>query len=265
MAEWIMDAGHGGSDPGAVSHGNVEKNYTLEAELYVAKRLKELGIPCDVTRTSDTTLDEVPRVLMVKDHAYCLSHHFNAGGGTGAEFIHSIYGDGKFEHILKDEFEKAGYPVRRVFCRRGSNGDYYYMHRRTGSCNTTIIEYDFVDGANADKIKDRAYREGMYECVVRAVCRQENVSYTSKLERVEEDMLEKAIVINAFPDMTFAEVLAARLKAPIYTRAALPKGKIAKEVYVVGGTKDGLQAKKFVMLTGADRFEVAKKVEEFLK
>ncbi|MEK3853452.1 M15 family metallopeptidase [Cytobacillus sp. FSL H8-0458] len=84
-------------------------------------------------------------------------------------------------------------------------------------------------------------------------------------KKEEDHMLEKAIVINAFPDFPFAEVLAARIKAPIYTRSALPKGKIAKEVYVVGGTKNGLQADKVISLTGADRFEVARAVENFLK
>jgi hypothetical protein len=78
-------------------------------------------------------------------------------------------------------------------------------------------------------------------------------------------VLEKAIVINAFPDFPFAESLATRIKAPIYVRGALPNGKIAKEVYVVGGNKDGLQADSFVMLTGKDRFEVAAAVNEFLK
>lgn len=177
MTDWINDAGHGGSDPGAVSKGNTEKNYTLEAELYVHKRLKELGIDNDVTRSSDVTLDENPRVNKVKNYKYCLSHHFNAGGGTGAEFIHSIYSDGKFESILAEEFKKAGYPVRRIFDRKGVSGDYYYIHRRTGACRTTIIEYDFVDGANSEKIKGKKYREGMYEAVVKAVCREEGKPY----------------------------------------------------------------------------------------
>jgi N-acetylmuramoyl-L-alanine amidase len=81
----------------------------------------------------------------------------------------------------------------------------------------------------------------------------------------EKKMLEKAIVIGGFPDMAFAEVLAARLKAPIYTRSALPAGKIAKEVYVAGGSTQGIQADKVISLTGKDRFAVARAVEEYLK
>ncbi|AND39631.1 peptidoglycan recognition family protein [Cytobacillus oceanisediminis] len=102
----------------------------------------------------------------------------------------------------------------------------------------------------------------------KAVIAKKPVAQASKpapKPKEDDDMLEKAIVINAFPDFAIAEVLAARIKAPIYTRSALPAGKVAKELYVVGGTKDGLQADKIVALTGKDRFEVAENVAKFLK
>ncbi|WP_077619755.1 N-acetylmuramoyl-L-alanine amidase [Bacillus sinesaloumensis] len=177
---WIQDAGHGGSDPGAVAEGNIEKVYTLEAALYVDKRLSELGIDSVLTRTSDATLNPTQRTSKVKGYRKCISHHFNAGGGSGVEAIHSIYSDGSFEKLLIEEFQKAGYPVRPrpVYTRKNSAGkDYYYMHRLTGNCRTTIIEYEFVDGPQFEKIKDKSYRDGMYECVVRAICCEEGMSY----------------------------------------------------------------------------------------
>nr|WP_309098496.1 N-acetylmuramoyl-L-alanine amidase [Fredinandcohnia onubensis] len=177
---WIQDAGHGGSDPGAVADGNTEKIYTLEAALYVDKRLAELAIASDLTRSSDVTINPEPRTSKVKKYRKCISHHFNAGGGSGVETIHSIYSNGSFEQILIEEFKKAGYPVRPrpVYTRKNSSGgDYYYMHRLTGNCRTTILEYEFVDGPQSEKIKDKSYREGMYECVVRAICREEGVNY----------------------------------------------------------------------------------------
>lgn len=175
---WIQDAGHGGGDPGAVAKGNIEKEYTLEAANYVDKRLREHGISSNVTRASDITLNPSPRTVKVKQYKKGISHHFNAGGGNGSEFIHSIHSNGKFDALLTEEFKQAGYPVRRTFTRKQSNGqDYYYMHRLTGSCRVTIVEYEFVDGANSEKIKDRIYREGMYECVVRAICREEGITY----------------------------------------------------------------------------------------
>jgi len=176
----INDAGHGGSDQGASANGNIEKEYTLEAALYVSKRLKELGLENDCTRTTDITLSDTDRVNMVKQHKHCISHHFNAGGGSGVETIHSIYSDGKFENLIIEEFKKAGYPIRPkpVFSKENSKGeDWYYMHRNTGSCKTTIVEYEFVDGLQSEKIKDKSYREGMYECVVRAACEFHGIEY----------------------------------------------------------------------------------------
>ncbi|THE13919.1 N-acetylmuramoyl-L-alanine amidase [Bacillus timonensis] len=177
---WIQDAGHGGSDPGAAKDSNIEKVFTLEAALYVNRRLSELGIASSLTRTGDVTLNPAPKTSKVKPYKKCISHHFNAGGGSGAETIHSIYSDGKFEKLLIEELKKAGYPVRPrpVYTRKNSSGgDYYYMHRLTGSCRTTILEYEFVDGPQSEKIKDKTYREGMYECVVRAICQEEGVHY----------------------------------------------------------------------------------------
>lgn len=185
MAKRVEDAGHGGRDPGAVANGNIEKNYTLEAALYVNRRLLEHGIDDECTRYKDETLDETPRVAKVKKYKKCNSHHFNGGGGSGVEVIVSIYSDKKYANYLIEEFRAAGYPVRPtpIFTKTGTDGrDYYFMHRRTGACETTIIEYDFVNGPQSEKIKDQKYREGMYECVVRAVCRDEGVAYKPLLQ-----------------------------------------------------------------------------------
>jgi hypothetical protein len=81
----------------------------------------------------------------------------------------------------------------------------------------------------------------------------------------EDDMLDKAILIGGFPDFAVAEVLAARISAPIYTRAAYPGGKVARELYVVGGSATGLQADRVINLSGKDRFAVAAAVNNFLK
>ncbi len=86
-----------------------------------------------------------------------------------------------------------------------------------------------------------------------------------KKPKEEDDMLDKAILIGGFPDFAVAEVLAGRIKAPIYTREAYPGGKVTKELYVVGGSTAGLQADKVINLTGKDRFAVAAAVDKFLK
>ncbi|PKR78381.1 hypothetical protein CEY16_01085 [Halalkalibacillus sediminis] len=189
MRQWIQDAGHGGIDPGAVVHGQQEKEWNLEASIYVNERLKELGYHSTLTRGSDKSLSNQQRTTITKRYPKGISHHFNAGGGKGAEFIHSIHSDGKFEKLLEEEFKKAGYPFRRTFSKRyaeHSNKDYYFMHRETGACRVTIVEYDFLDGPNRNKLKSESYRKGMYECVVRAVVREEKGSFN--IPYVEENV-----------------------------------------------------------------------------
>lgn len=83
----VIDAGHGGSDPGAVGNGITEKDYTLKISQYMADRLRDLGADVTLTRNIDETLsptDRVNRVLNAygdsKD-VVVISNHINAGGG----------------------------------------------------------------------------------------------------------------------------------------------------------------------------------------
>lgn len=85
----VIDAGHGGSDPGAVSGTSLEKDYTLLISKYIYDRLKEMGIPVYITRDKDITLNPTDRVNEVlkafgnnKD-VVVISNHLNAGGANG--------------------------------------------------------------------------------------------------------------------------------------------------------------------------------------
>lgn len=85
----IVDAGHGGSDPGAIGNGLYEKDLNLQAAQYMYKRLQELGISASITRDEDITLSRQERIdsafTFGKDPDVILvSNHINAGGG---EFI----------------------------------------------------------------------------------------------------------------------------------------------------------------------------------
>lgn len=82
----VVDAGHGGEDPGAVYGGLREKDLNLKAANYMYQRLKDLGIPVAITRDTDKTLTRDERVgTMVNSFGpgrdvLVLSNHINSGG-----------------------------------------------------------------------------------------------------------------------------------------------------------------------------------------
>ena len=84
----ILDPGHGGDDPGTISNGIVEKDYTLKISEYIHNRLDELGIPNEMSRTTDETLDSNSRPERIQsfygngEDVIVVSNHINAGGHT---------------------------------------------------------------------------------------------------------------------------------------------------------------------------------------
>ena len=85
----VVDAGHGGNDPGVSGNGIIEKDYNLKIANYIYNRLKELGLPVTITRNTDITLSPTDRVNKIlnaygnNSDVIVLSNHLNAGG---AEF-----------------------------------------------------------------------------------------------------------------------------------------------------------------------------------
>jgi N-acetylmuramoyl-L-alanine amidase len=177
--ELIIDPGHGGKDPGGVSRFGHEKDYTLKISLYQYDRFKELGVPVAITRASDVDLGEEARVAAVKNSGakYCISNHLNAGGGDRAEVVHSIYDDGKLANAIKAQLLAVGQTTVKVYFRKGPNGqDYYYMHRRTGTVATNIVEYCFIDN-ETDFTHFNNNWEAYAEAVVKAYCTHTGRAY----------------------------------------------------------------------------------------
>ena len=90
----VIDAGHGGSDPGAVANNLLEKDLTLKVSNYMYNRFKELGIPVSITRDGDKTLSPEERVNIIlgkygnDSNIILISNHINAGGVNGQNVTH---------------------------------------------------------------------------------------------------------------------------------------------------------------------------------
>ena len=88
----VVDAGHGGVDPGAVFGDLQEKDFTLEAARYMANRFNELGVPVKLTRDADETLPKAERIKRIlnafgnRNDVILISNHINAGGGEVSNY-----------------------------------------------------------------------------------------------------------------------------------------------------------------------------------
>lgn len=182
----VIDAGHGGSDPGAVNNAITEKDYTLKISDYMKKRFDELKVPSYLVRTSDVTLDPDQRIARIKgaygdnSNVMVVSNHLNAGGGTGAEVIYALRNKDTLAKKVTDELAKAGSPVRNYYQRRlpsDPSKDYYFIHRDTGKMEPIIVEYGFVD--NATDYNNLINNWPQYaEAAVKAITEYKGYKYT---------------------------------------------------------------------------------------
>ncbi len=79
----IIDAGHGGKDPGATNPLATEAGYNLALAHRVKALLEKASFKVVLTRTNDTYLSLQERVELanaVKEEAIFISLHFNSGG-----------------------------------------------------------------------------------------------------------------------------------------------------------------------------------------
>ena len=187
----VIDAGHGGEDPGTVANGITEKDYTLKISEYIHNRLDEMGIPNEMSRTSDVTLDSNSRPSKIQSFygdgsdVIVVSNHINAGGGDGAEVIYALRNSDTFSKKIAKELEMTGQNVRKYYQRRLPSNpakDYYYIMRDTPNNETVIVEYGFADSSGDDVNQIKNNWEELAEAVTKAIVEYAGGTYQAPLD-----------------------------------------------------------------------------------
>lgn len=195
MKKVVIDAGHGGTDGGAVGNGIIEKELTLEISQYIHNRLDELGIENTLVRDSDVTLEPTERVVKVLEpygnnrDVLVISNHINAGGGQGAEIIYALRNSDSFSRKIANELENSGRDVRKYYQRRypsDSSKDYYFIHRNTGNTEAVIVEYGFLDNTTDAELLKKYWKD-YAEAVVKAIASYVGVPYSFTGEMINEN------------------------------------------------------------------------------
>lgn len=187
----VIDAGHGGDDPGASENGIVEKDLTLKISQYMYDLFREKGIPVTMTRTTDETLtpdERVDRILSAygnNKNVIVVSNHINAGGGDGAEVIYALRNNSTLSNLILNSFKNVGQNVRDAFQRRlpsNTSKDYYFIHRNTGVTEPVIVEYGFLDSTLDDPTQLKNDYQKLTKAVVDAIL--EYIGYSVEEENV---------------------------------------------------------------------------------
>ncbi len=182
----VIDAGHGGTDPGAIGNGYQEKDINLRISNYMYNRFKELGIPVKIIRSTDETISPKARVQRILDaygndpNVLVISNHINAGGGEGAEVIYALRNNGTFARLILEGIGSEGQKTRKYYQRRlpsNPTKDYNFLFRDTGITEPVIVEYGFIDDA-ADINRVVNNYEKYAEAVVKAVTDYKGLPYS---------------------------------------------------------------------------------------
>lgn len=177
----VIDAGHGGEDPGAIKGDVKEKDLNLMISKYMEDSLKNAGFHVTMTRMNDETLTKEERVKKIMEaygndpNVIVISNHINSTndevGPEGAEVIYALRNDDRFANNILNELAKEGQVIRRAYQRTLPNDntkDYYFIHRDTGITTPVMIEYGFINNPQDLNRIQMNYKDYV-DAVVRAV------------------------------------------------------------------------------------------------
>ena len=162
MAETIIiDAGHGGRDPGAVYQGRKESDDTLRLALALGDQLKQAGYNVLYTRTTDVYNTPYEKAVIGNNSGADLfvSIHRNSveqpNTSTGVETL--VYRDtglpGELARNINEELAELGFANRGVIERPG-----LVVLRRT-EMPAVLIEAGFINNEEDNALFDEQLQE----------------------------------------------------------------------------------------------------------
>lgn len=205
MNRIVIDAGHGGVEPGATFQGRQEKNDTLRLALAVGQILSQNGMEVLYTRVTDTyqTPFEKAQIANHAEADYFLSIHRNAmpvpGTASGSESL--VYENTGVPAVMAGNInaalEQAGFHNLGIIERPG-----LIVLRRT-EMPAVLVEAGFIDNESDNRFFDQNFQQ-IAEAIARGV-----------LETVKEEAAQPMyyqVQVGAFRNREYAQEMLDRLK-----------------------------------------------------
>lgn len=180
----VIDAGHGGFDPGKVGiNDELEKDINLAIALKLQKKCEEEGIKVIMTRTEDVDLAEEGtgkktsdmrnRVEIINNANadFCISIHQNSYTSKEVKGAQVFYYSGsevgkKLAGILQTSL--VGNVDSSNHRKEKSNDSYYLL--KNSICPSVIVECGFLSNWNeATNLKDEFYQEKIADAIYEGI------------------------------------------------------------------------------------------------
>ena len=189
----VIDAGHGGSDPGKVAiDGSLEKDINLKIAGKLRRELMERGYDVIMTREADRLTQETgskqadmrERVRMVNhsDAQLLVSIHQNSftdAGVCGPQvFYHEASKEAKaLAEVMQEQLNETLNIAKPRVCKADHS---YYLLKNT-TITAVIVECGFLSNeTEAAKLNDDAYQKQLAACLADAIEKYEQESTSQR-------------------------------------------------------------------------------------
>lgn len=162
MAKWLLDAGHGGTDPGACYKGRRECDDTLRLTKRIGEILKANGETVEYIRTTDTTvsLSQRSQKENAGSYDYFVSLHRNAFSPEQAKGVETYIYNGSYASKERNRSFATKVNTALIngsgYYNRGVKEANYHVLRET-KCPAILIEVGFIDNTGDNSIFDNKF------------------------------------------------------------------------------------------------------------
>ncbi len=161
-ADFVLDAGHGGSDPGALSADGTreEANDTLNMTMAVGKLLEEAGFTVAYTRTVDRFDSIYAKAAMVEAGSFraFLCFHRNSFNNTAKGVEYYYYASGNANSQALATAFNTEFVSDAIWTNRGVKTASYVVLKNT-TLPACLLELGFIDNDAENVLYDTYFNE----------------------------------------------------------------------------------------------------------
>lgn len=164
----VVDPGHGGKDPGAISNGVCEKDLTLTISQALAQSIEKLGGKAILTRSDDSFVDLNERVAIAKRakaHLF-VSVHINAAGNNTATGVETCYSNPDSKQLA----ELIAGELSECLCEKNRGAHKRSLRVTKNSIPSVLAEVGFISTACVRlKLVERDYQMRIAQAISKGI------------------------------------------------------------------------------------------------